>query len=235
MEIMASIFDAKDREDFSNRVSKIVKSCGFESYMIALQRAGLGGQPMLDVTTSYPGEWIRIYTERHYALKDPSVHHCQATTDPYIWCDDAFASAGAHMLLEEAQSFGVSHGISLAVHDRDGSKSMLSLTRDQSFQDDPRELECILALSKILSCSMHVMANRLIAPETDDANSPSLSRQETQCLQWFANGKTPWEIGDIMNISEATALFYLENAMEKLRVANRFQALAVALHKGIVD
>jgi len=232
---MASIFDAKDQADFASRVSKVVKWCGFESYMIALQLKGVDGRSILNVTTSYPDEWMQMYSERQYALTDPAVRHCQINTNPIVWRDDVFASASAQALLQEAQSFGVSHGVSVAVHERNGRKSMLSLVRDQSFQNDPRELGRMVALSRILSSCIHVVANRLIAPQIESQNRPKLSSQETECLQWVAKGKTSWEIGQIMNIADPTVVFHLKNVMKKLGAVNRHQALAVAMRMGIVD
>ncbi len=232
---MASIFDAEDQEDFANRVSTVVKRCGFESYMLALQLKGVDGRTILDVTTSYPDEWMQIYSERQYALTDPAVRHCQINTNPIVWRDEDFAGAGAQALLQEAQSFGVSHGVSVAVHERTGRKSMLSLVRDQSFQNDPRELVRMVALSRILSSCIHVVANRLIAPHIENQHRPKLSGQETECLQWVAKGKTSWEIGQILHIAEPTVVFHLKNVMKKLGAVNRHQALAVAIRLGLVD
>ncbi len=235
LELMASIFDAKNQEDFASRVSRVVKSCGFESYMIALQLKGVDGRTILNVTTSYPDKWMQIYSERQYALMDPAVHHCQTNTNPIVWRDDVFATAGAQALLEEAQSFGVSHGVSVAVHERTGRKSMLSLVRDRSFQNDPRELARMVALCQVLSSCMHVVATRLIAPDVENQSHSKLSGQETECLQWVAKGKTSWEIGQIMHIAEPTVVFHLKNVMKKLGAVNRHQALAVAMRLGIVD
>jgi len=235
LELMASIFDAKDQADFASRVSKVVKRCGFESYMMALQSRGIDGRTVLDVTTSYPDEWMLIYSERQYALTDPAVRHCQIDTNPIVWRDDLFSSTDAQALLQEAQSFGVSYGVSVAVHERTGRKSMLSLVRDRSFQNDPRELTRMVALSRILSSCMHVVANRLIAPQIESQSRPKLSKQETECLQWVARGKTSWEVGQIMNIAEPTVVFHLKNVMKKLGTVNRHQALAVAMRLGIID
>jgi len=209
IELMASIFESKDQEDFANRVSQVVKKCGFESYMIALQLKGVNGRAVLYLTTSYPDEWMRIYSERQYALTDPAVRHCLIDTNPLVWRDDVFAGASAQELFQEAQCFGVSHGISVAVHESTGRKSMLSLVRDQSFENDPRELARMVAFSRILSSCIHVVANRLVVPLIESKNLPKLSKQETECLQWVAEGKTSWEVGQIMNIAEPTVVFHL--------------------------
>ena len=42
----------------------------------------------------------------------------------------------------------------------------------------------------------------------------------------MAEGKTDWEIGTIMGVSEATARFHVDNARRKLGAVNRAQAVA---------
>ena len=64
---------------------------------------------------------------------------------------------------------------------------------------------------------------------------PRLSRPEKDCLQWVANGKTSWEIGKIMEISESTVVFHLKNSMKKLETVNRPQAIAVTMRLGFID
>jgi len=232
---MATLFEAKDKVDFSQRLLKIVQCCGFESFVIGLELKAPNGGLVHHVTSTYPPLWRQLYDERQYAALDPTVRHCQASTEPMVWHEQIFFDADCMTLLEEAQSYGVSHGISVAVHERSGRKSMLSLARDKSLWHDPGEKNRLTAYARVLSSSMHVMATRLIFPEIGQPETPALTTQETQCLQWFAHGKTPWEIGEIMKISEATTAFYLENAMKKLGAVNRLQALAIAMDRGIVD
>ena len=43
----------------------------------------------------------------------------------------------------------------------------------------------------------------------------------TKVLRWTADGKTSGEVGEIMNISERTVNFHVNNALEKLGAANK--------------
>ena len=53
----------------------------------------------------------------------------------------------------------------------------------------------------------------------------SLTSQELECMRWCKEGKTNWEIGEILAISEKTVKFHLTNAMRKLGAANRIAAV----------
>ncbi|MEJ0034883.1 MAG: LuxR C-terminal-related transcriptional regulator [Gammaproteobacteria bacterium] len=57
---------------------------------------------------------------------------------------------------------------------------------------------------------------------------PDLTVKERDVLQWIASGKTSWEVGRILSISERTVKFHLRNIYAKLDVANRVQAAAKA-------
>jgi len=63
----------------------------------------------------------------------------------------------------------------------------------------------------------------------------TLSIREKEVLDWLKEGKTSWEISAILQISERTVNFHVTNILRKLHVVNRAQAVAVAIHSGLVN
>lgn len=61
-----------------------------------------------------------------------------------------------------------------------------------------------------------------------------LSERERECLLWTAEGKTSFEIGKIVGISEHTVNYYLNTAAGKLNATNRVQAVAIALRNDLL-
>lgn len=55
-----------------------------------------------------------------------------------------------------------------------------------------------------------------------------LTERERDIMRWVVLGKTNWEIGQILGISENTVKFHLQNAMSKLNAVKRSQAAAKA-------
>jgi LuxR family quorum sensing-dependent transcriptional regulator len=53
-----------------------------------------------------------------------------------------------------------------------------------------------------------------------------LTARERDCLAFVADGRTDWEVAELMGISESTARFHLNNARRKLGAVNRAQAVA---------
>ena len=61
------------------------------------------------------------------------------------------------------------------------------------------------------------------------ANTIWLSERERQCLEWAAAGKTDWEIGQILSLSEKTVNVYVSRAKTKFQVKTRAQAILKAV------
>ena len=69
---------------------------------------------------------------------------------------------------------------------------------------------------------------------SDETDRRELTKRELECLFWACEGKTAWEISQIINVSERTVLFHLGNSNTKLGAINRQHAVALAIKKGII-
>lgn len=61
-----------------------------------------------------------------------------------------------------------------------------------------------------------------------------LSARERECLTWAASGKTAWESGMIMAISESAVKKHLASAAAKLGAHTRTHAVAIAMSAGLI-
>lgn len=64
---------------------------------------------------------------------------------------------------------------------------------------------------------------------------PALTEREKEIICWMKVGKTNWEISVILNITERTVKFHLQNIKRKLNVVNKAHAVAVAIEQGLED
>ncbi len=55
-----------------------------------------------------------------------------------------------------------------------------------------------------------------------------LSPREKEVLGWLKRGKTSWDIARILNISERTVNYHVNNILQKLGVCSRLQAVSEA-------
>ena len=110
---------------------------------------------------------------------------------------------------------------------------------------EPEEL--LLAISSVAQGGVMVsplMATKLLAEFNDLTASvekepappidAKLSPREGEVLQLVAKGATNKEIADSLFISENTVKTHLQNILDKLHLANRSQAAAYAVKKGLV-
>jgi LuxR family transcriptional regulator/LuxR family quorum-sensing system transcriptional regulator SolR len=106
--------------------------------------------------------------------------------------------------------------------------------RDQSLPKDRSELTRIVADLQLFAVHAQEAAMRIMMPATGDPNVPSLTPREVESLRWTMDGKTAWEVGNILGISERTAVLHVNNAMHKLGCINKHQAVLKALRLGLI-
>jgi DNA-binding CsgD family transcriptional regulator len=226
-----SVMQSSDCTALMANVVACSEKLGFDKSLCGLQVH----RPLLPaltyVSSVYPDSWQAHYAQQHYVLIDPTVQHCQVHSSTLVWQESLYTPA-TRALWEESRVFGIEHGISVPVHDRD-SKSMLSLARDKALTD-PRELEMMLKGANLLANCVHMTTSRLVKPALVKDAQPALSARELECLRWASKGKTAAEIGIIVGIVEATAVLHLNNAVKKLQVSNRVQAVAVGVASGLI-
>ena len=61
-----------------------------------------------------------------------------------------------------------------------------------------------------------------------------LSVRELECLRWAAEGKSSWDTGVILKISENTVTFHIKNAMNKLGTSSRLVAVVKSIKLGLI-
>jgi DNA-binding CsgD family transcriptional regulator len=72
------------------------------------------------------------------------------------------------------------------------------------------------------------------SPVELSARGPELSAREREVLCWAQQGKTYWEIGCILGISQRTVKFHFARLKAKLDVVSTAHAIAKAMRTGII-
>ncbi|MBT4933018.1 MAG: helix-turn-helix transcriptional regulator [Rhodospirillaceae bacterium] len=66
-------------------------------------------------------------------------------------------------------------------------------------------------------------------------NISTLTSRQLECLTWSAAGKSSFEIGQILEISERGVNWHINNAKKALSSVSRIQAVARAVHLGLIS
>jgi len=137
---------------------------------------------------------------------------------------------------EEQARFGYRTGIALALHLPEGRHFMLGMDRAEPLPSNPGELTRLVADLQLFAVYAQDAAWRVVMPRDPSANNnlARLTPRELECLRWTMDGKTAWEVGGILNITERTAVLHLNNAMHKLGCTTKHQAVLKALRMGLI-
>ena len=62
-----------------------------------------------------------------------------------------------------------------------------------------------------------------------------LTKREKECLYWASEGTTGYDTAEILDISERTVIFHMQNAISKLNAKNRTHAVVIAISRGLIS
>lgn len=228
-EIADHFHNCQDRADVYKVCDQTIATLGFDNYQLGAFYPAIGE---LLIISNFPEEWRQRYDDENYIAKDPTVKHCWTHSSPVMWDEINFskgrARAEERRVMSEAKKHKLISGISLPVHGAGAEGSMLSLCSSKRKMSVSHDMQYGL---QIIAQAIHESVKRVVAKSTDlNSMKKELTAREKECLSWTAAGKTSWEISQILRLSESTITFHLKNAIEKMEVTNRPQAVAKALN-----
>lgn len=220
-------------EDLHRCGSSIMAAYGFEHFIYGASIPTSYVQPQSFIISGYPQGWRDHYIASNYQRIDPTVQHCAQRITPINWTEIDTSNTPAAKMMQESRDFGLASGFSLPVHGTGGEFAMLSLASSESPEMSRESIENALGDTHLLAAHFHEAARRIVRLVTIPP-AGTLSEREKECLLWSAEGKTAWEISQILGISERTVVFHLQRTTEKLSVANRQHAVARAITLGLI-
>jgi DNA-binding CsgD family transcriptional regulator len=230
----SSVLQAQSRDEFRDEIVRFTQRLGFETVSAVTLVERSPGQVESIVVDNTPDEFHDTYTDPQLHRRDPVMQHIRRQSVPIIWDQDTYVTNGAGELWEQQARFGFATGIALALHLPEGRHFLLGVDRDQSLPADPEALQRVVADLQLFAVHAQDAALRLLLPPTLQPERPALTPRELECLRWTMEGKTAWEVGAILGISERTAVLHVNNAMHKLACVNKHQAVLKALRLGLI-
>ncbi len=229
-----TVLQARSREEFREAVVGFTRKLGFETVSAVTQiDRGLGSTDFITVDNT-PTDYVEPYGDPADCRRDPVLLHCKHQTIPIIWDQETYVERGAGDLWEQQASYGYRTGIAMALHLPEGKHFILGVDRDRPLPSDPEELQRIVADLQLFAVHAQDAAIRLMVPPPNQPERPSLTPRELEVLRWTMEGKTAWETGALLGISERTAVLHINNAMHKLGSVNKHQAVLKALRLGLI-
>lgn len=229
-----SVLEARNRDEFRSEVIGFAQSLGFDTVSAMTVIDHLLGESEFIVVDNTPLGYKEEFENHRNNRRDPVMQHCKRHSMPIIWNQDTYTRHGLGERWETQSRYGMSTGIALALHLPDGKHFFLGVDRDQPLPQDPGELTRVVADLQLFAVHAQEAALRLLVPRSPDPDVPALTPREIEALRWTMEGKTAWEVGNILRISERTAVLHISNAMHKLDCVNKHQAVLKALRMGLL-
>lgn len=180
-----------------------------------------------------PEQWRIRYAEAHHCDVDPVFQHALKRRLPTTWseCKERAEYGGASKralsVFDEAEEFELLDGFimpALGTHRIPGGVTFGGTRPDL-------RPEALLSLQTIGAYAYEAL--RRFA-EGFPRVPPRLTKRELEVLRWSAEGKTAWEIGEILVMAERTVRTHQSNIKTKYRVASIVQAAVRAALDGTV-
>jgi DNA-binding CsgD family transcriptional regulator len=230
-EFLQTAANHKTLDSLDEAFATALKPFEFDAFSCAQARAPIGTE--MDARLLFGrshDEWDAYYLKSGYLSSDPCIPELFSSNASFAWSDlqTKGQSKLAWQIWDEAADAGARNGYVVPVpNDDDELYGVRLMSPEKSF--DP-EARTVLTSMSILYC---VLGIRLLekAVQAAAAGSP-LSRREAECLAWVTEGKSDWDISEILNISQWTVHEHIERAKAKLGVRSRIQAAMLSSANG---
>lgn len=231
-----SVLEARSREEFRGEVIRFAQGLGFDTVSATAVQDQTLGSAHFEGVDNIPQSFLDRFEDMAIWHVDPVAQHCKRSSVPIVWDQATYVKSGLSTQWEEQAAYGFSTGIAVALHMPEGRHFVIGVDKSSSLPGDSSALTRVVADLQLFAVHAQEAAWRLLMPS--HFSSPSLTAhltpRELECLRWTMEGKTAWEVGTILSISERTAVLHINNAMRKLDCSSKHQAVLKALRLGLI-
>lgn len=186
-------------------------------------------------------DWRDYYMSNCLAAKDEVLLAGTESRDFFTWGQRRLKGPAKpltpdpNFIFGEALQFGLVDGFYMPLRQEDRSTYAVSMMSTRELPTDDW-----LSQSLFLMAYNYTLAVLRLEEAGPDLKLPGedpttrLTKRQRECLYWVRAGKTDWEIGQILGISQHTVIEHLEDARNRLNVRNRTQAVIEAVIQGII-
>ena len=240
--IVADFIEASRRaatlDHLSEQFEMALQGLGFDKWAYQLVNPLHDRDRKPVIISSYPEKWVTHYIEKGYQHVDHIILKGPQQVLPFTWsglCKKYGMTAQQKQFFNEAADNELSDGLGIPVHGANGAYAMVSMASRVKGDELQRLLDSYQKDIHIISLVYNTVARDLLETQKFGSVLPVLSCREKECLLWMSRGKTAWDTGGILHISEAVVKFHLANARTKLGVTTTKEALVFAIMNRLIE
>lgn len=229
-----SLLASRTREELEARLLKATLDLGFSTYGLTTIIDHPDGTERRGNLHNTPGPYLEAYLNLEISKVDPVMQHCRYSPIPIVWNSETYGNAGQAEMHEQMAAAGLREGIATTLHLPNGRHMLLGLDSPDPLPSGRTDAMHLVAQVQLLAVHAQEAAFRLSIPEVAPKQIPVLTPRELEVLKWSMAGKTAWETGSILSLSERTIVMHISNAMKKLGVNKKAHAVVKALQFGLI-
>lgn len=226
------VAQAPDLPTFERLLVAFASDLDFGIFAAAVVVDRPGTEPSFHPISNTPAGFKDASRSLEASRRDPVLKRLKRLSVPFVYDQDLYVSEGAGDLWEEQASYGYRAGVSVALHLPGNKHFLLGIDRDAPLPTDEVTLIRLLAALQLIAVHAQDAALRLLVAHDDPM--PRLTRREIEVLRWTKEGKSAWETGRLMGVTENTVNFHVRNITMKLDAMSKHQAVLKAIALGIL-
>ncbi|HEX7644584.1 MAG TPA: LuxR C-terminal-related transcriptional regulator [Burkholderiaceae bacterium] len=223
----------ESEQQLFDEIAVLAKDMGFDYCAYGIQMSVPISRPFVASFNNFSKSWSFAHQERNTYLDEQSLAELAARNpEPSIpRTNEVFVEAPEKWA--EARELGLHYGWTQTSRDATGSVGMLTLARSVAQMSDYELFENKIKMAWLAQFS-HTNMSRILVPKYAPETLITMTLREKEVLRWTAEGKTAYEIGQILQVSERTVNFHINNVVNKLGASNKTQAAVKAATLGML-
>jgi len=234
---MGKIDKAQTAQEAFDQYCKSVEPYGFDFISMGrLLPPRPGAQAPQNVPRQFhlskgANDWInKLVTTGDLITKSPLVLHGFRVSVPFRWREAwQNLTKEQEIHVEGTRAAGLNYGICFPIVKDRTAPGLMSMGRGTEFE---LSLQDMVTLETLVRQVFDVMYRLTEMP--DDFDVLVLSKREREVLSLVAQGKTNWEIGTILQISEYSVRDYLKDLSRRMATSNRTHTVTRAIRLGLI-
>jgi LuxR family quorum-sensing system transcriptional regulator CciR len=223
---------AATADELSACLGAIARDLGFAFHALVHHADLARPPPSFIFLQNYPSHWVQTYAQAGLHRHDPSQRLAGVRPASFAWAELGHVtplSRSEMRVLEAARQAGLGEGFTVPLHAPGERAASCSFACERG---EPLPHEALPAAEFVAHAAFAALFDLLHPGRT--AAAMRFTPRQIDCVSLLAQGKSDWEIGAILGLSENTVTTYLQSARKRIGVARRTQLAVAAVSYGLV-
>ncbi|MCM2293311.1 LuxR family transcriptional regulator [Allorhizobium sp. BGMRC 0089] len=229
----------RTREELLLELEKLLNAYRFEYYGI-VRTPRPDEEPIPQVMAErWPDKWSQLYLNKKFGLIDPTVRYLSQAQRPYRWSDtlSAFKDDPQYKRMQrmmgDAQKFGLEDGYVFPLYGRGGLLGNMTVS-GHAVDLSPLDLTMLDAAVRSAFWRLVELSGHADLFSPVEKVEVRLTKREMEILHYLGEGMTSNEMSKLLEISNHTVDWYVNELQDKLTARNRQHMVALAFRLGLI-